>query len=153
MSISRPNKTDRRWRTAGVGTFSRGRRYPPVGRPAPAGGANEGRRAASDGPARQARSAGRSAAPDVAAECLTQIRDRVHAAGHRLRDALPRYGGREARGRSVIIKAELGHTLRSRRASTRAGARMWAIGGSGKAAIEGHPDAPRNIGKTAADEA
>jgi hypothetical protein len=32
---------------------------------------------------------------------LTQIRDRVHfAAGHRLRDALPRYGGREARGRA-----------------------------------------------------
>ena len=101
MSISRPNQTDRRWRTAGVETFSRGRRYPPVGRPAPAGGADQGQRAAFDGPARQARSAGRSAAPDVAAECLTQIRDRVHfAAGHRLRDALPRYGGREARGRA-----------------------------------------------------
>jgi hypothetical protein len=57
---------------------------------------------------------------------LTQIRDPVHfAAGHRLRDALPRYGGREARGRYVTMKAELGHTLRRRGASTSADVRMW----------------------------
>jgi hypothetical protein len=68
----------------------------------PAGGADGGRRAASDGPARQARSAGRSAAPDIAAECFTQIRDRIHASVDRLWDALPRYGGREAHGRSCL---------------------------------------------------
>jgi hypothetical protein len=130
MSISRPNQTDRHGRTAGVETFSRGRRYPLVGRPAPAGGADEGRRAASDGPARQARSAGRSAAPDVAAECLTQIRDPVHfAAGYRLRDALPRYGGREARGRSVTMKAELGHICHNR---TRAAQRAAVIRSRGR---------------------